>query len=72
MNWGKRREAALQAIADGGPNYPAVTYGPMDGERLCQHCESFGNQDCPLHKPGPPHSTSRGLYQLIPSTWEQK
>lgn len=63
--FGKTREEALQAVVDGGPDYPAIKHGPVDGEPLCQHCEVFGNQVCPLHRPRPPRSQASGLYKPI-------
>lgn len=54
--------AAMEARAD--PNYPRVKAGPVDGSVLCEHCESFGLDFCPRHRPRM-SSTASGLFQII-------
>lgn len=67
--YGKRREAAQKRAAEGGPDYPRQV--SIGFEVLCEHCESFGSQDCPLHRPRASSGLSRGLLQPIPIQWEK-
>lgn len=54
--------AAMESRND--PNYPRVKAGPVDGQVLCEHCESFGSDFCPRHRPRM-SSTASGLLQII-------
>ena len=54
--------ASCEGMSD--PHYPRVMVGPVDGEVLCEHCESFGPEYCPRHC-RPPRSTASGLFQII-------
>lgn len=39
--------ASFNGMSD--PHYPRVKIDPVDGEVLCEHCESFGPEFCPRH-----------------------
>ena len=54
--------ASFEGMSD--PNYPRVKAGPVDGSVLCEHCESFGLDFCPRHRPRM-SSTASGLFQII-------
>lgn len=43
-------------------DYPRQIW--VNGENLCEHCESHGRMTCPLHRPKPAF-TATGLTQPI-------
>ena len=61
MSYEDMRERALESIEknkDRNPPYPQVMNG------LCEHCEAFYRDTCPLHKPKPA-TQAYGLRQEI-------